>query len=38
MKHYRNVQTPHGVHPGPHIGRSLNAIKDQLTNLGAVII
>ena len=38
MQHYRNIQTPHGVHPGPHIGRSLNAIKDQLTNLGAVII
>lgn len=38
VQQYRPIQTPLGVQPGPRSGRSLNAIKDQLANLGAMIV
>jgi hypothetical protein len=38
MQHYRNVNSPHGIIPGPHIGRSLSAIEKNLKNLDATII
>lgn len=37
MQQYRNIQSPHGIIPGPHRGRSLLAIEDKLTELGATI-
>jgi hypothetical protein len=37
MQHYRNVQTPHGIIPGPHRGRSLSVIENKLKDLGATI-
>jgi hypothetical protein len=37
MQHYRNIQAPHGIIPGPHRGRSLSAIQKNLTDLGATI-
>ncbi|MBU4328944.1 MAG: serine protease [Acidobacteria bacterium] len=37
MQHYRNIQAPHGIIPGPHRGRSLSAIEKKLTELGATI-
>jgi hypothetical protein len=38
MQHYRNIQTPHGIHPGPHRGISLEAIRGTLEQLGAHVI
>ena len=38
MQHYRNIQTPHGVFPGPHRGRSLQAIQSQLVARGAMVV
>lgn len=38
MQHYRNVQTPHGIQPGPRRGLSLNLIKSDLNSIGATII
>lgn len=38
MQSYRNVQSPHGVMAGPHIGRSLSAIEQTLRQLGANVI
>jgi len=37
MPHYKNIQAPHGIIPGPHRGRSLSAIEKKLTELGATI-
>jgi hypothetical protein len=36
MQQYRNVQSPHGVLPGPHRGLALTAIKQDLEGLGVV--
>ncbi len=36
MQHYRNVQGPHGVLPGPHRGLALSAIRQELEGLGVV--
>ena len=38
MQQYRNVNTPHGVVPGPHQGRSLQLIENSLIQVGANII
>lgn len=38
MQHYRNIHSPHGITAGPHRGRSLSAIEEKLTELGATII
>ena len=38
MQHYRNIQAPHGIVPGPHRGKSLTSIKNQLVELGATVI
>ena len=35
MQHYRNVETPHGVMPGPHRGRSLGSVRQELVDIGA---
>ena len=37
MQHYRSIQGPHGILPGPHVGRALSAIQQQLINLGVTI-
>jgi len=34
MQHYRNVQGPHGVMPGPHRGCALSTVEQELTALG----
>ena len=34
MQHYRNVETPHGVMPGPHRGIAIAAAKESLLELG----
>ena len=34
MQQYRNVQSPHGILPGPHRGLSLAVIRDELVQLG----
>ncbi|MGB9235811.1 MAG: hypothetical protein WCC04_15485 [Terriglobales bacterium] len=34
MQHYRNIMSPHGVVAGPHRGRALSAIQQELTALG----
>lgn len=33
MQHYRNIQTPHGIVAGPHRGRSLEVVQQQLINI-----
>jgi hypothetical protein len=38
MQHYRNIQGPHGVIPGPRRGLALNAIRSALANAGATFI
>ncbi len=38
MQHYRNVQTPHGIQPGPRRGLSLSLLKSDLKSIGATII
>jgi len=38
MQHYRNIQTPHGVFPGPHRGRSIDVIQEQLLAHGATVL
>jgi hypothetical protein len=35
MQFYRNIQSPHGIVAGPHIGRSLEVVRGQLTAFGA---
>jgi len=34
MQHYRNIQSPHGLVAGPHRGRALSGIQQELTKLG----
>lgn len=36
MQHYRNVQSPNGVLPGPRRGVALAAIRQELESLGVV--
>jgi hypothetical protein len=36
MQHYRNVQGPHGVLPGPRRGVALSAIRNELEALGVI--
>lgn len=38
MQHYRNIKTPHGVVAGPHRGRAIEAIQQQLRQLGAAVL
>jgi hypothetical protein len=38
MQSYRNVKTPHGVMAGPHCGRALSPIKEQLRECGASVV
>lgn len=38
MQHYRNVQTPHGIQPGPRRGLSLILLKSDLNSIGATIV
>src|SRR5207245_1847829 len=38
MQFYRNITGPHGVIPGPHCGRSLEAIQQELRGHGAKVI
>jgi len=38
MQQYRNVDTPHGIFPGPHRGRSLEAVRQRIEQLGANVI
>ena len=38
MQHYRDVQSPHGVLPGPRRGISLAVVGDRLRELGARIV
>jgi hypothetical protein len=36
MQQYRNIQTPHGIVAGPHRGRGLYAIQQELARLGVI--
>ncbi len=38
MQHYRNIDGPHGVVAGPHRGRALKAIEQELIAVGASIV
>lgn len=38
MQAYRNIQAPHGIVPGPHLGRSVISLIPELTKLGVQII
>lgn len=38
MQHYRNVNTPHGIMPGPHRGCALTQIQTDLVRLGATVV
>lgn len=38
MQHYRNISSPHGTVAGPHRGRSLSTIQNDIQNLGAQIV
>ena len=38
MQGYRNIQSPHGVVAGPHVGRALRAAELVLRRLGAAIV
>jgi hypothetical protein len=38
MQEYRNINTPHGIVPGPHRGRALSAIQQDLLGLGATVV
>ena len=37
MQQYRNVQSPHGILPGPHRGVSLAVIRDELEQFGVPV-
>jgi hypothetical protein len=37
MQGYRNVNTQHGIVPGPHQGKNLSLIADSLSEFGAQI-
>jgi hypothetical protein len=38
MQHYRNIQSPHGVVPGPHRGCALSGIQRELKALGVAVV
>jgi len=38
MQFYRNIQSPHGVVAGPHMGRALSQMKAALSAHGAIIV
>lgn len=38
MQQYRNIQSPHGVLPGPHRGCALGAIRLHLAQLGVTLV
>ncbi len=38
MQHYRNITAPQGVVAGPHSGRALKAIEQELIAVGASIV
>jgi hypothetical protein len=38
MQHYRNIKSPHGTVAGPHRGRALSAIQQELIALGVTSI
>jgi len=38
MQSYRNIQSPHGVVAGPHMGRSMSVMTTALTAHGATIV
>lgn len=38
MQQYRNIKSPHGMVAGPHRGRELAAIQQDLAGLGASIV
>ena len=38
MQHYRDIKGPHGVVAGPHRGRALRAIEQELIAVGASIV
>ena len=38
MQHYRNIQGPHGVLPGPHRGCALSTIQQDLQGLGVIVV
>ncbi len=38
MQHYRNITGPHGVIAGPHRGRALKEIEQELIAVGASIV
>ncbi len=37
MQQYRNVQSPHGILPGPHRGLALSVVKQDLEKLGILM-
>ncbi len=38
MQHYRNINGPHGIIAGPHMGRALKEIEQELIAVGASIV
>ena len=38
MQFYRNIEAPHGRVAGPHVGRSLEVIRQKVVSLGANVI
>jgi len=38
MQHYRNIQGPHGILPGPHRGCALSTIQQDLRALGVTVV
>ena len=38
MQHYRTVQTPNGIMPGPRRGRPLSSIRNELEGLGLKMV
>src|SRR2546422_173388 len=38
MQSYRNIQSPHGVVAGPHMGRAMSVMTTALTAHGATIV
>lgn len=38
MQHYRNIESPHGIIAGPHRGRGLDGIRQDLASYGVTIL
>ena len=38
MQQYRKIESPHGIVAGPHRGRALSAVQQDLSSLGATIV